>query len=247
MDTKEELQKKIAESSYSEFSEKLSNYLRIQQPLIYLTCKEEKRFTIFLNDFSILGGYNTYTWNCDEGLCRLLDEYFEYLPDKNLKDSIEILEYIEKYSKSLMNKLEMIQQMKKQGIRGILYVLFDGFRFINNPIFERKLKNISNLNSMVSVIITGPRTGYSTLDNLMPFLETPMPNKKEYELLINEIITGVENNMPYFRKEVDINKDTLLEILEGLTIIEAERIFSYSLVENRKLDLDTIRKMRYEI
>lgn len=248
MNKLENIKKDLTENSYSEFSKELHNFLKIRSPLIYVICKEEKRFIKFLDNFSEIKGYKTYTWDCSNGLRNLAErEFFTDTTDKNLKNNVDILEYIENEAISYNRQKSRVYKIKESGINGFIYVLLDGFRFLDNPIFERKLKNLLSLNSIFSVIITGNYSRKSTLDNLIPFMETPMPNRKEYELSINDIITGVENQLPHLKKEVEENKDILLNIFDGLTIVETQRIFTLSLVNDMKLNLEVIKKMKQNI
>jgi hypothetical protein len=118
--------------------------------------------------------------------------------------------------------------------------------FIHDPGLQYKLtsmaKNFSKIEG--AMVITGddiqlPKDALLHTAEIVP----PAPNRADYKDLLNKIIRDLQSKM--FIK-VDINdqdRSGLLNNLQGLTILEAEKILTRAIIEDRCLSAHDIQKI----
>jgi ATP-dependent 26S proteasome regulatory subunit len=240
----------LDEMCTDDFKNDFTNILRSRYPLLYITTNEERRLVKFFEHYRRAKGYECYLWNCYEGLINAEDGTEVGGTTEDLKNNpVAILDYIIGESKTYTGNRTHIQSKKDSGCNGVIFVLLDYFRFIEeNPDIERRIKSISNLSSIVSTIITGPHyKSTDVLGSLMPVIDFPLPNKKEIKLALSDVVRGAE------RKIVDIGKKTkeieedLINSVSGLTLMEAQTAFSKSLVAHHDWNIHTILNEKKQI
>jgi len=151
-----------------------------------------------------------------------------------------------------VNKKEKIEQKIEEGEKGIIYVLCDFFRFLEepNPDIERRIRTIAKMNSFVSVILTGPHyVSTCVIENLMPNVDFPFANKEEIKRALYQVVGGVKNNpkLPNIEKETKKNEEEIINSVTGLTLSEAQSAFSKSLVVSKGWDIPMILKEKKQI
>ena len=246
----EEHEKFLKLMANPQFFNEIISLLKSRTSLIYLTCSEEKRMLSYFTHLTIARGYKTFVWDCHRGLYELISGEKEEISTEDVTDTAVILDkIIEQSTIAIQNA----QSMMNSGVAGYIYILLDFHRFIDDatPDIERRLKRISQLESMVSVVVTAPHyVSTPALDNEFSLLDFPYPNKEEISIELDSIVDRVSNKqgkLPNLKKEVKENRDTIIQAVNGLTCKEIQKAFSKSLVINRKFDIPTILREKQQI
>jgi len=243
-------QKTLDEMCTEEFKNEFTNILRSRYPLFYITHNEEKRLVQFMDHYRRAKGYECYCWDTLNGLVNLASDEQEGGTTDDLKNNpIAVLDHIISQAQSYEKKRTNVKDKKGEGVNGIIFVLLDYFRFIDeNPDLERRLKAIAGLNSIVSVIITG--TYYKSTDvieNLMPVIEFPLPNRKEIKYALYDVVRGAKKKMPGIMDKTKEMEEELINAVNGLSLSEAQTAFSKSLVAYREWNIAYILKEKRQI
>ncbi|KKK92836.1 hypothetical protein LCGC14_2698940 [marine sediment metagenome] len=247
--TKEESQKALDIMADEKFKMEFSTLLKTRYPIFYITTNEERRFLRFLDHFSRVKGYTSLIWDCFRGLVELDSGEVAGGIDDAIKEPIPILEHILNEGKNYINNKEAVEKKRQEGTRGIIFVLLDYCRFIEeNPDIERRLKAISNLEGIVSTIITGPTyESTSTLENLIPVLDFPFPNKEEIQTALWELVESISEKIPDISNKTKKKEEELINSVRGLTLMEAQTAFAKSIVCNKGWDIPTILQEKKQI
>ena len=219
----------LDEMCTEEYKHGFSNMLRSRYPLFYITTSEEKRLLQFLDYFCKVKGYECYLWGSYNGLVRLSDREAVGGATEDLKaNPLAVLDYIISESKTYEKKKTTVKEKNDKGIHGIIYVLLDFFRFItDNPDIERRFKALTDVNSMVSTVITGPYyRATDVLENLIPVLDFPYANKQEIKTSLYDVVRGASKDIPDIAKKTKVIEEDLINAARGLTIQEAQTAFS---------------------
>lgn len=242
--------KALKEMCSDKFKRDFSNMLRSRSPLFYITTNEERRLKQFLYHYGVVKGYTCLVWDSYNGLVKLEDGTPVGGTAEELKaNPLAILDYIISESRTYESKKGSVKEKKEKDINGIIYVLLDFFRFMtDNPDIERRFKAISEASSIVTTIITGPY--YKTTDvlnNLIPVLDFPYPNKNEIKHALHDVSMGASFEIPDIPKKTKIMEEQLINAVRGLTLIEAQTAFSKSLVSKYDWDIDTILEEKKQL
>jgi len=233
-----------------EFKDNFTNILRSRYPLFYITTNEERRLVQFLDHFCRVNGYECYLWNCYDGLLSLDTGEEVAGTTEDLKNNpVAVLDYILNEAKTFEKVKTNVEAKKEKGKNGIIYVLLDYFRFLeDNPDIERRFKSISNLNSIVCTVPTGPYyKSTDVLTNLMPVIDFPLPNKNEIKHALFDVVRGAEKRIVDINKKTKEMEEELVNAVSGLTLMEAQTAFSKSLVSKHDWDLHIILDEKKQI
>lgn len=232
-----------------DFKLDLTALLKSRYPLFYITTNEERRFLKFMEHYCKVKGYECFIWDCYKGLINLMTQEQVAGTESTARQADNILEYIIQESHSYINNKEGIENKKKEGTRGYIYILLDYFHFIGENVeIERRLKEISNIDGIYTTIITGPF--YQTtpvLENLIPFIEFPFPNKQEIKNALWEITNSTLNSIPGIEKKTKKLEEELINSVSGLTLMESQTAFAKSLVRYKGWHMPTILKEKRQI
>lgn len=186
-------------------------------PLIYLTSHEEERVMSNLIYLSQNLKKKIFSWSLTAGLTEQAVDPDEISDLDSFRDPLEILNYID--------------QSKDNAI----FVLKDFHFFMEDFSVIRKLRDLfQNLKATTkTLIILCPNLKLPLeLNKEITVLDIPLPSTDEFLNLINEI----KKNLPDKTVELD-EKDSLLlaRASHGLTLVEAENVFSKAIVSESKL------------
>ena len=150
--------KMLQEMSTDRFKKDFSNMLRSRYPLFFITTNEEMRLVKFLEHYCKVKGYDCMLWDSYNGLVQLVDREVVGGTSEELKSNpLAALDYVINESRNYAHNINNIKEKKEKGTNGVLYVLLDFFRFItDSPDIERRFKAITEVNSFVTTIVTGP-------------------------------------------------------------------------------------------
>ncbi len=246
----EDSEKILAEMTTDEFKNNFSTMLRTRYPLLYVSVKEERRYLRFMEHFCRVNGYECKIWDTYNGLIDLETKEKDGSVTQDLNNEpVAILDHVIAQGKIYVNKKESVADKRNQGVKGIIFVLLDYFRFIEeSPDIERRLKAISSLNGIVTCILTGPDyTATDVIENLMPNIDFPYANKNEIKTALYQVVAGVDGKLPGIKKTTKALEEELINAVQGLTLMEAQTAFSKSLVSERKWNLKTILEEKKQI
>ncbi len=250
-----QISKKVSEATLEEmctdkFKRDFTNIIRSRYPLFYITHNEERRLIQFLDHYCRVKGYDCYLWDSYNGLVSLETKEEIKSQSEDLKSNpVAVLDYILGEAKGYEKKASNVQEKKKSGVNGIIFVLLDYFRFIDeDPNIERRFKAISNLNAIVCTICTGPYyKSTDILNNLMPVIDFPYPNRKEYRHALYDVVRGAEKRIPNILERTREMEEEIINSVSGLSLMEAQTAFSKSLVDGHDWNISLILEEKKQI
>lgn len=186
-------------------------------PLIYLTSHEEERVMKNLMLMATEVKKKIFTWSVTTGLVELNLEEDEISDLNSFNDPMEILHHIESSKENA------------------IYVLKDFHFYMEDFTVIRKLRDLfSSLKiSYKNIIFLSPTLKLPIdLNKEISVVDIPLPTSKEFLEMINEI----KNNLSVSMIDID-EKDIhlLAKAAHGLTLAEAENVFSKMIVCEKKL------------
>jgi len=202
----------------------LNLLIRSHYGLICFKTADEERAQTLLGHLADSLGLKLFTWKLTQGLKRT---------------DIEGAVYMTAEPKSA---LDHVISSKFPAI-----YLFQGIgHFMNDPGIAARLEEASRSLSCINgaVIITGEDLNIPESTRfLMAEVSMPVPQRKEYEELLKNIIRDMNSkaNISIQISETDLNK--LMNNLSGLTLLEAEKILTRSIIEDGSLNARDIQRV----
>lgn len=200
----------------------ITNYVKAGYSILFIETSEVKRA---IKEIKIINNENTnfmvFQWNLLEGL-----KSKEGLPiegEKFEQDPINLINHIGNTILETVFLLENFDQIFETGES------FGIQQSILNSV--NKFKN----NQVTLVIIgTNPKLLPDTIKSLTTFIDFPFPEIEVFKNTARELCeqTGIEYN------------ENIVELCKGFSLEEGENALAYSIVENAKLDKNTILKMK---
>ena len=243
-------EKTLAIMCTDKFKNDFYNMLRCRYPLFYISHNEEKRLIQFLTHFSIVKGYECFLWDTYNGLVSVSSgEEVPGLSEDLKNNPLAILDHIISEGRSFEKKKTSVQEKKDNNINGVIYVLLDYFQFIQpNPDIERRFVAISNLNTIVTTVCTGPYyQATDVIQGILPTMEFPYANKKEIRNALQDVVRGAERKIPNIAKDTKKIETELIDAVTGLTLQEAQTAFSKSLVDSHSWNIPYILEEKKQI
>lgn len=209
-----------------EFKKELDISLRTRVPLIHINEKDERRFTTFINLFCILHGYELRFWDCVNGVHEEVSEY-DIVPKPK-----EITEFLKDLAidKTSFSRMAVDTNIGK----GTIYVIKDVHLFVDNPAVYRYLHILSELESKMAILFVTPY-GFSShvgLSSIVKTIDAPLPNEGEYEQTLTAFLPGLDRS-PELRKEMEDEKEVLLDAVYGMTLAQTYNYFCMKEVEKQ--------------
>jgi len=235
------------------FKTEFSSLLRSRYPLFYVTTNEERRFLQFLNHYAKVEGYICRKWDCYKGLVDWPTGESVETTSGEITEPGAILEYIKQDAVNYANNPGNVTKKKEKGVRGIIYILLDYFRFMGNedsiqPDIERRLKSIAGIDGIVTTILTGPSyCATSVLENLIPLVDFPHANRSELKQALWQVVNGVASKIEGIEKETKEKEEDLINSMSGLSILESQTACAKSLVIHKGWDISTILEEKRQI
>ena len=239
---KEDLREDLKTIANESFHLDFSANIRCRQPLLYVLSNDENRLLRFVELYGKVNGYKVFIWDVHRGIINLHTGKEEGSNSDDIKDPIAILDYI--ITESIKHKkLKRIKVGKDEYIKGIIFVLLDYNRYLEDagPHIERRLKCISNCESVVMSIVTGSYYSCTpTVEKLFSILDFPYPNEQELKSSLWEVAESVKDVLPTIVEKTEKIEEELIKSVMGLTLSEAQLAFSKSLIYHRDWDIKTI-------
>jgi SpoVK/Ycf46/Vps4 family AAA+-type ATPase len=203
--------------SHPEVFSEINVLIQSRCPLIYLTSHEEERVMKNLVTISQNLNKKIYSWSVTSGLMELNIEEGEISDLNSFNDPMEILHHIETSKEDA------------------LYILKDFHFYMDDFTIIRKIRDLFNLLkiSYKNIIFISPFLKLPPeLNKEISVIDIPLPSSVEFLELLDEIKKSLNSSMV----ELD-EKDTslLAKAAHGLTLSEAENVFSKMIVCEKKL------------
>ncbi len=196
--------------------------INAKYPLIYIISWEEERVEALLKIIAEELGKKLYIWSCTKGICELDSK------DRNLNT-------LDPYT-AIVNFLDSKENA--------IYVFKDLHVLFKNEPSIRLIKDAARevVNSKKNFIILSPVLELpQELSKHVVIFDFPLPDYKDLEVLLNGIIETAKNNKTFKIKiNNDYEKELLIKAALGLTLTEAENVFSRAIVDNNELSIDDI-------
>ena len=245
----------LSKMATESFNLEISSLLKSRHPLIYLSSKEERRMLKYFNYLAIGNAYNIHVWDCTKGLYSIFNidnasaPESEVIDQVSLTDLTDIDQVLDKIYEESSNKNNILN-LKKNNINGTIYLLLDFNRFLEDtpPDTERRIKNIANLESMTTVIMTGPYyVNNKNIENLVSVVDFPLPNKGELDSVLKTMASKAYDKYPEIKKTVKKDNELLIKSVSGLSLLDAQNAFAKSLVIHKDFNIKTILNEKKQI
>jgi len=236
--TQEEHNDILKRMATKEFTDDLVALLKIRASLVYLVCNEEKRMLTYFKHLSAARGFRTYTWDCHLGMRDL----FEGTKAKSAgADDLQPEIALDIIIKDAEDDVKNQKTLEADNVLGKIYLLLDFNKYLDEPTVERRLKRLSQIESMTTVVIVAPCLEVTLgLENLISVLDFPYPNQEEIVSTLDSLCNRAITDVPGLKKEAAISKDLIINAVNGLTLNEASNALAKSVVRYKKFDLPTI-------
>lgn len=242
----------LLSTSEKEFTVDIFSIVRANTPLVYISCKEEKRLIQYFIKFNEARSTELYAWDIHKGLRDLqnpvenitLSQAGSEETDIEALDEEGILDYI-------IQKSEKENNIKtKNG--GSIFLLLDYHRYLGNedcsPILERKLKNIFLCNSKITVFLVGPSyVATESLEDYIKLIDFPFPTEKEIYKELEKIYKNMNTKLPKLKLSIESKKEDIIKACRGMTMQDVSAALSQSLVRKRDFDINTIIQTKKQI
>lgn len=211
----------------SHIDTELETLIRARYPIIYVVSWEERRVEEALRGISQERGKKMLLWTNTQGIVSSSSQR-----DDTTRDPMAALDYV--------------GQSRDQAV----FLFKDLHPYLNDTRLVRRLRDLtySLQTSYKTLVLLSPTlTLPSELEKDITVIDYPLPNLDELGNLLSGIINSVKANA-----QIDINLSTeereqVLKAALGLTTIEAENVFSKSLVQKHKFDVDVILSEKEQI
>lgn len=208
-------------SEYFDLNNELNLLIRSRYSLIYLETAEEERAESLLRHLSDDLGLPFFIWTPIKGLQR--SDF-----DKGIYGTADI--------RVALNHIESSE------LPAIYHLQNAGSHFTDNVVGARLTQVVRLLTNIGgALVLTGKDVEIpATAKSHAAFLKLPLPDQQDYANLLQEIYNDLSARMQI---QVDMNREDinqLLTNLNGLTLIEAEKVLTKAIIEDRKLSPEDI-------
>lgn len=224
--------------------DELDVLIRARYSVIYIESPEEVRTVKLCREIAEGQQKALFTWSLTQGLMEI----------DLTQPKIEMGKPIPDTQDPIM-AMSKITEVNKPSI----VILKDFHRIIDDNIVCRAMRDlsISLQASSTTVIIVSPVIKIPTeLQKEITVVSLPLPNVEEISAVLENVISTSENTAPdhvkakikQVRKEMKNGlRDQVLNAAKGLTLGEAENVFSKSLIANKKIDIRTITAEKEQV
>ena len=149
----------------------------------------------------------------------------------------------------LSPQLEVLAQVR-EAPEYTVFLLKDFHPYMKDPSVIRLLRDISGTlrSKAQTLILMGPLLVLPTeLEKDVTVIDFPLPSYEELGERLDQIILAVQGNPNLDSKLEPEDRERLLKAAQGLTLDELESVLARSLVEFKRLNLDTILVEKQQI
>lgn len=200
--------------------------IRARYPIIYIVSWEEERVEEAMKTIAFHLKKNLLIWTSTKGFTRA-----ETLIQNSTRDPAYALSFI-------LNAPDHT-----------LFVLKD-FHPYMDALATRMLRDIASTlrNSFKTVILLSPTLHLpQELEKDVTVIDFDIPDYNELAEILEQILLSVKDKPEIQTDITPLDKEALIKAAQGLTAVEAKDVFAKSLVETRKLDINSILTQKEQI
>jgi len=205
----------------------LETLIRARYPIIYVVSWEERRVEEALRTITQERGKKMLLWTVTQGIVSNSSQR-----DETTRDPMAALDYV--------------GASRDQAI----FLFKDLHPFLNDTRLVRRLRDLTYTlqTSYKTLVLLSPTLHLpSELEKDITVVDYPLPSLDELDTLLGGIINDVKKNTQIDTNLSPEDREAVLKAALGLTTIEAENVFSKSLVEKHKFDVDVILSEKEQI
>jgi ATP-dependent 26S proteasome regulatory subunit len=217
-----------------EFHEELETLIRARYPIIYIVSREEARAQAAVSEIARQRGKKIFEWSCTTGL----------IPPGTPGASSK--------SRNLPTRdpVAALDQVVDH-VEPALFIFKDLHLFLSRQqtMVVRRLKEVALhlKSSFKSLIIVAPILEIPLeLEKEVTVLHLPLPNAKELNELLNDILRDLHEEQSVRLELDDDGREQLVRAAQGLTLGEAENVFAKIVVKTRRLDGEQVGEVLAE-
>ncbi len=230
------------------FMRDLALLIRSRHPIIFIETEEKDRVQSLLMHLADQQKLPFYVWTRSRGL----KHHFELASAKAQSERAPqfagmsaptVLESPHQATLEPLSALSEVQQRKQRAIYNFQGLSHD----LDKPIVASKLRDAARqfMEHEGSIIISGdvPSELPTTIRSLCTVLQLPTPAQHEYQQLVERLYRDLARRHPI---ELHIGRAELQQLsrnLQGLTLLEAEKILTRLMIEDMRLGPDDIRRI----
>ena len=197
------------------FDEQLDTFLRARFPLILVVTQEEERCLQIIKTLSERTQRTLISWDFSDGF-KVLTASRSTPPDAR-------------------DPLTALEQLEELALPNSIFILKDFHETWDNPQIKRKLRSVSQRVRLgnKSIIVTSPSAKIpDELRDEIVLLELELPKAAEMEeVLLNQIHKpGIKVNL------TPLGQEKMVQAALGLTVAQAQRVFSKAIVSDGRID-----------
>jgi ATP-dependent 26S proteasome regulatory subunit len=194
--------------------------VRARYPLLALLTYEERRASELLGALARRQKKNLLQWDVNDGLRLVEGPHHQPLNDP-LKDPLDVLRAIMQFTPPSF------------------YILKDFHPYLKKPEVARQLRDCASAlqRSFKTVFLLSPEIELPMeLEKAVTLVDLPVPDEAAMGKLFEDFLVGARRNE---RVKVDLNpadRERIVRGVMGLTLEEAERVFSRALLKDLRID-----------
>jgi SpoVK/Ycf46/Vps4 family AAA+-type ATPase len=201
--------------------QEIEDLIRARYPLIYVVSAEEKRVEIALAELGKRRQRKVLLWSCTQGISSA--DSSESMSD--IKDPLRALEYFAKYEDDA------------------IFVLRDFHPYLQDPTVTRRLRDLNRdfKNSPKRrniLLISGLLKVPNEIEKDMAVVDFDLPTREDIAASIDKLCASLRLDFA-LKKDPELYR-RVVEAALGLTLEEAENVFSKSIIRKKDFDIGTI-------
>jgi len=169
-------------------------------------------------------------WSCTKGLRKFEERFENEEADEKTKDPIEVLD-------------EIVRDVDSN----VVYLLCDFHPYLEDPTVRRKIKDtiqFCEISGRKTIIFISPVFELPIeLEKYISIIDFDLPYSEDLKEELNNVITQIVENDKFLeddRKKIaslqEEDKEKVVKSLQGLTMLEASRVLSRSIVATKTFD-----------
>lgn len=227
-------------SATQRFFNEIDILLRARYPIIYIVTHEEGRLEKLLIDLSVKQNKSFKLWSATQGLNKFDTVTKEY---KNILASCQ-----DQKSCGNQNQDELFQNIEESTEPSIFYCKDFGPLFQNTQNI-RHIKNIAQSlkSTFKTLILSSPlMTIPIELEKEITVIDLPLPDHSELLQLLKTVCEVVESKKKSSVNISNADLSILALAAQGLTMEEAENVFSKAVIQDSSITRETVKHVTNE-
>jgi ATP-dependent 26S proteasome regulatory subunit len=234
-------------NNFAEMMIEIETLLRSRRTIIYLVSHEENRVISALESMCSKADWDLIQWDIVSGIQSNFPEFLP-LEKQRSKDQDEILDW---FSNLIVPKNKFAILVLKD------YQKHFGTHSVKTQLENKLIRHFKNLNhSLVKdnksiIVLASSFELPSDLEKIMPVIDCPLPDKKEIEDKVQDLLSKASKRQEIvnkFQLQYDNEElDHITNSFRGLTLNECEQICTYCIIKHSKLLPEVISNQKKDI